>query len=579
MARLVFTAATAWECKILSHRIATSRHWFYIKKGIMTNLLLLKFQQVPPFKQFLLETTNRPLLHNVGNSWWGTGLDGTGLNTQGVLLMQLRDSHLRSVSGPDSPPVTVSVPDSLPVTVSVPDSPPVTVSVPDSPPVTVSVPDSLPVTVSVPDSPPVTVSVPDSPPVTVSVPDSPQVTALVPDSPPVTVSVPDSPPVTVSVPDSPPVSYSVNDVVSIFHVGGGPEEISAIVYTESNNQLPIADVISILKQPDMDKVSNIPPQHPKGGQVFLISDGNNKARQNNWTCDGYPWVNKGGYGVPKKNPIVFARKYTLRQHSGDLKGCEDFIRRAYFIKDSPFKLVHYVGDESKYVPRPHGNQKDQRHGDYRRTLPSVLRHIESNSTAQPMTMYREMTTKTKTTGPYQGVANPRNTGQIRNVTKTVRKKNRISHDQLYNVIQLGYHLQDFLKELTIFPDLCCIVAVDDILNDFNKALIVKSDEPLLVSYDTTFDLGDFFVSVLVYKHVMFQRGNIIPVAFMIHDRRSGELHDRFFRTIKSLVPNLSKGTPVIVTDREPGIAKVLKNYLSNCKHVFCWNHIKRDVVH
>ena len=155
----------------------------------------------------------------------------------------------------------------------------------------------------------------------------------------------------------------------------------------------------------MDKVSNIPPQHPKGGQIFLISDGNNKARQNNWSCDGYPWVNKGGYGVPKKNPIVFARKYTLRQHSGDLKGCEDFIRRAYFIKDSPFNLVHYVGDESKYIPRPHGNQKDQQHGDYRRTLPSVLRHIESNSIAQPMTMYREMTTKTKTTGTYQGVAN------------------------------------------------------------------------------------------------------------------------------------------------------------------------------
>jgi hypothetical protein len=49
----------------------------------------------------------------------------------------------------------------------------------------------------------------------------------------------------------------------------------------------------------MDKVSNIPPQHPKGGQIFLISDGSNKARQNNWSCDGYPWVNKGGYGVPK----------------------------------------------------------------------------------------------------------------------------------------------------------------------------------------------------------------------------------------------------------------------------------------
>ena len=48
---------------------------------------------------------------------------------------------------------------------------------------------------------------------------------------------------------------------------------------------------------------------------------------------------------------------------------------------------------------------------------------------------------------------------------------------------------------------------------------MKSDEPLLDSYDTTFDLGDFFVSVLVYKHVMFQGGNTIPVAFMIHDHR------------------------------------------------------------
>jgi hypothetical protein len=47
--------------------------------------------------------------------------------------------------------------------------------------------------------------------------------------------------------------------------------------------------------------------------------------------------------------------------------------------------------------------------------------LDSSSTAQPMTMYREITIKTKTTGPYQGVANPRNTGQIRNVTKTVRK--------------------------------------------------------------------------------------------------------------------------------------------------------------
>ena len=106
---------------------------------------------------------------------------------------------------------------------------------------------------------------------------------------------------------------------------------------------------------------------------------------------------------------------------------------------------------------------------------------------------------------------------------------------------------------------------------------MKSDEPPLISYDTTFDLWDFFVSVLVFKHVLFQDGNTIPAALMIHDRRSAELQGHFFRTIKSLVPNLSKGSPVIVTDREPGIAKAINHYLPNCKHIFCWNHIKRDV--
>jgi hypothetical protein len=142
---------------------------------------------------------------------------------------------------------------------------------------------------------------------------------------------------------------------------------------------------------------------------------------------------------------------------------------------------------------------------------------------------------------------------------------------------LGYHIDDFVKELTVFPDLCCVIGLDDVLTEFNKILLVKSDEPPLISYDTTFDLGDFFVSVLVFKHVSFQDGITIPAAFMIHDRRSAELHERFFRTIKSLVPNLSKGSPVIVTYREPGISKAINHYLPNCKHIFCWNHVKRDI--
>ena len=119
----------------------------------------------------------------------------------------------------------------------------------------------------------------------------------------------------------------------------------------------------------MDKVSNIPPQHPRGCQVFLKSDGGDHAKKNDWSCNGYSCVNKEGYGVHKKNQTGLSQIYSLRIHSGDQKGCDDFVRRVYFKKDSTLKLVEYLGDETKYVPRPHGNQKDP-HGDYRRTLPA-----------------------------------------------------------------------------------------------------------------------------------------------------------------------------------------------------------------
>ena len=83
-----------------------------------------------------------------------------------------------------------------------------------------------------------------------------------------------------------------------FQIGGGPE---AVVYLEASTPLHIKEVMSILNDPDMDKVLNIPTQHPRGGQLSLISAGGDQAKKNNWSCDGYSWVNKGGYGVPKKN--------------------------------------------------------------------------------------------------------------------------------------------------------------------------------------------------------------------------------------------------------------------------------------
>ena len=53
-------------------------------------------------------------------------------------------------------------------------------------------------------------------------------------------------------------------------------------------------------------------------------------------------------------------------------GSDRFVRHVFSLIDKPqVALIHYMGDESEFVPFPHGNNKN---GDknYTQTCPSVL---------------------------------------------------------------------------------------------------------------------------------------------------------------------------------------------------------------
>ena len=98
----------------------------------------------------------------------------------------------------------------------------------------------------------------------------------------------------------------------------------------------------------------------------------------------------------------------------------------------------------------------------------------------------------------------------------------------------------------------------------------------------TFNVGDFFVSGLVFQHgifLFFKNGVTIPAAFLIHDRQNQSTHDEFFKIIAVEVPNLNKGNHVIVTDREKAFTRALNKHLPNLKQVFCWNHLICDLRH
>ena len=115
-----------------------------------------------------------------------------------------------------------------------------------------------------------------------------------------------------------------------------------------------------------------------------------------------------------------------------------------------------------------------------------------------------------------------------------------------------------------------------LIRDIERAF-TEDKKPNIISYDTTFNLGDFYVSSLIVKHPLFEEMPAIPVAIMLHHRRTKQVHEAFLREVLDAFPILNSGKILFVSDREVGIVNAAKEVLPNAKRAFCWNHIKEDV--
>ena len=142
---------------------------------------------------------------------------------------------------------------------------------------------------------------------------------------------------------------------------------------------------------------------------------------------------------------------------------------------------------------------------------------------------------------------------------------------------MAIDLPEFVHKIETHPDLLCICCHKEVMEEFDRVLTLESVSPQLLSYDTTFNLGDFYVSVLTFRHTLFVECPVVPAAFLIHERKFHEYHETFFKQCTLLVPTLQKTRKPIVTDDEKGIVASIQKVLPNLKWLRCWNHLLRDV--
>ena len=88
-------------------------------------------------------------------------------------------------------------------------------------------------------------------------------------------------------------------------------------------------------------------------------------------------------------------------------------------------------------------------------------------------------------------AMPWNMQQVRNILHNTLHKTRLTRDTLYNIHDIAYDTHSYKFRITTYPDMEMTFDLKGILDLMECILNVDQ----LLSYDTTFQLGDFYMSI------------------------------------------------------------------------------------
>ena len=139
--------------------------------------------------------------------------------------------------------------------------------------------------------------------------------------------------------------------------------------------------------------------------------------------------------------------------------------------------------------RAHGNSKLATAHLFRCTLSSTIKKID--------TLVKDMSGSKAykhLIATNDGDDAPRNVAQCEYRRQKFLKEQRITNDEITNLLLLSFDLNSYFKLLQIQPDLLVVLIHDKMIEHFSK-MVLMTKETVPLFYDTTFSLGEIYVSV------------------------------------------------------------------------------------
>ncbi len=111
--------------------------------------------------------------------------------------------------------------------------------------------------------------------------------------------------------------------------------------------------------------------------------------------------------------------------------------------------------------------------------------------------------------------------------------------EIYNSQELANDTK-FVHDIVLHSDLIVLGFDEDIVKILS-ALLNRTDLPSIgLFYDTTFKLGDSYLSLVSFTEHEFDPPPTIPAFYMIHERKTQEMHEFFWRkAAEKYIPQLA----------------------------------------
>ncbi|GMR54093.1 hypothetical protein PMAYCL1PPCAC_24288, partial [Pristionchus mayeri] len=342
------------------------------------------------------------------------------------------------------------------------------------------------------------------------------------------------------------------------------------------------------------------PKYTLNGRVGLDYD---KLRRS-MRVDGYRMFNAGTHkvarsvilnrmengktpsGLPTRKERVAYRSYNTLYNTRDARKIDPrFKRKEYWYEGGKHVLFHYVGDHElamKVAATTHHGNCRRNFAPYQRTDPMVLHEARTKilNGEKPEDVYESMRMNSDPTRILKNIK------QLRNVKERIDQERKKKAQAFYNIHSLHDMLkfegtrQPFLHNISavrIVAQMLCEPLIEEFINTAN--LNANQSQTQVLFYDTTFSSCGYQITLLSFRHDIFDEDPPVPLAFLAGEALTPRDHVSLFEVLVECFPRL-KTLPLALASTVP---LKIDHFWPEITEIRAWNdmkfHLKRELIH